>query len=233
KQNSGFEIATGLLPWARQIVLASPSPARLSVDTRSLVGVRARYVQPYEDWALAGGVIILDASIEAVEREGGHYRVKTKGSDGRALDFEMDDVIAATGFTCPLRDLAQIGVATFGQSHLPAQTPFWGSATVPGIYFAGTIMQGSQGLRKHGIPSNSGAVQGYRYNARVLARHIAEEKFGKKRTRRSLRPDAVVPYLLAEASRGPELWHQRSYLARVVSIDASEGIADEGIQPLA
>src|SRR5207302_2840727 len=79
KQNSGFEIATGLLPWARQIVLASPSPARLSVDTRSLVGVRARYVQPYEDWALAGGVIILDASIEAVEREGGHYRVKTKG----------------------------------------------------------------------------------------------------------------------------------------------------------
>ena len=95
---------------------------------------------------------------KAVEREGGHYRVKTKGSDGRALDFEMDDVIAATGFTCPLRDLAQIGVATFGQSHLPAQTPFWGSATVPGIYFAGTIMQGSQGLRKHGIPSNSGAV---------------------------------------------------------------------------
>ncbi|TMD79384.1 MAG: hypothetical protein E6I77_03765 [Chloroflexi bacterium] len=49
KQNSGFEIATGLLPWARQIVLASPSPTRLSVDTRSLVGVRARYVQPYED----------------------------------------------------------------------------------------------------------------------------------------------------------------------------------------
>src|SRR4029077_11097124 len=80
KQNSGFEIATGLLPSARQIVLASPSPAKLSVDTRSLVGVRARYVQPYEDWALAGGVIILDASIEAVDREGGHYRVKTKGS---------------------------------------------------------------------------------------------------------------------------------------------------------
>ena len=39
KQNSGFELATGLLPWARQIVLASPSTARLSVDTRSLVGV--------------------------------------------------------------------------------------------------------------------------------------------------------------------------------------------------
>ena len=74
KQNSGFEIATGLLPWARQIILASPSPTRLSVDERSLAGVRARYVQPYEDWALAGGVVVLDASIESVTRAGGAVR---------------------------------------------------------------------------------------------------------------------------------------------------------------
>ena len=64
KQNSGFELATGLLPWARRIVLCSPSPAKLSVNTRSLVGVRARYVQPFEDHVLGGGVAILDASIE-------------------------------------------------------------------------------------------------------------------------------------------------------------------------
>ena len=56
KQNSGFELASGLLPWARRIVLASPSPAKLSVNTRSLVGVRARYVQPFEDHVLGGGV---------------------------------------------------------------------------------------------------------------------------------------------------------------------------------
>jgi len=234
KQNSGFEIASGLLPWARQIVLASPSPTKLSVDTRSLVGVRARYVQPYEDWALAGGVIILDASIESVEREGTVYRVSTKSpQDGRSLTFMVDDVIAATGFVCPLGDLPKLGVATFGQSRLPAQTPFWESATTPGIFFAGTIMQGSQGLRKHGIPSNSGAVQGYRYNGRVLARHLATTRFGKQLARPKLQPDQVVSFLLAEASRGPELWHQRSYLARVVSCDPDEGITDEGIQPLA
>src|SRR5438552_221790 len=179
KQNSGFEIASGLLPWARQIVLASPSPTQLSVATRSLVGVRARYVQPYEDWALAGGVIILDASIEGVERRGDGFTVRTKNpQEERSRIFEVDDVIAATGFTTPLRDLPKLGVATFGQSRLPAQTRFWESATVRGIFFAGTIMQGSQGLRKHGIPSNSGAVQGYRYNARVLARHLAETRFG-------------------------------------------------------
>jgi len=234
KQNSGFEIASGLLPLARQIVLASPSHTKLSVETRSLVGVRARYVQPYEDWALAGGVVILDASIESVERTADGFRVHTKSpADGRMFVFEADDVIAATGFVTPLRDLPQLGVATFGQSRLPAQTPFWESATVPGIFFAGTIMQGSQGLKKHGIPSNSGAVQGYRYNARVLASHLAGQRFGRPAERPTLEAGAVVPFLLEQASHGPELWHQRSYLARVVETDPDRGITDEGIQPLA
>ena len=233
KQNSGFEIATGLLPWARQLVLASPSPTKLSVNTRTLVGVRARYVQPYEDAALAGGVIILDATIEEVKKVGAGYQVRTRNPAGHELTMAADDVIAATGFVTPLRDLPLLGVATFGQSRLPAQTPFWESATVPGIFFAGTITQGSAGLKKHGIPSNSGAVQGYRYNARVLARHLAEVRFGVHTPRPRLDPGDLVPYLLAELSRGPELWHQRSYLARVINLDRDSGITDEGILPLA
>src|SRR5204863_530628 len=181
---------------ARQIVLASPSPTRLSVDTRSLVGVRARYVQPYEDWALAGGVVILDASIESVEKTGATYRVHTKSpTDSSTLVFEVDDVIAATGFVAPLRDLPQLGVSVFGQSRLPAQTPYWESATLPGVYFAGTLMQASLGLKRHGIPSNSGAVQGYRYNARVLARHLAESRFGVTLERPAVNAGGVVTAL--------------------------------------
>jgi thioredoxin reductase len=232
KQNSGFEIATGLLPWARQLVLASPSPTKLSVDTRTLVGVRARYVQPYEDAALAGGVICLDTTIEQVMKDGAGYRVRTRNAAGRELTIPADDVIAATGFVTPIRDLPALGVATFGQSRLPAQTPFWESATRPGIFFAGTITQGAAGLKKHGIPSNSGAVQGYRYNARVLARHLAETRFGVPARREPLDPAALVPYLLEEVSHGPELWHQRAYLARVINLDRDTGITNEGIVPL-
>lgn len=234
KQNSGFEIATGLLPWARQIILASPSPTRLSVNTRSLVGVRARYVQPYEDAALAGGVVILDATIEEVASRAGGFLVRTQGAhDTAPMTFEVDDVIAATGFTAPLRDLPALGVRTFGQSGLPAQNPFWESATTPGIYFAGTLSQGAAGLKKHGIPSNSGAVQGHRYNARVLARHLAETRFGMALQRGQLLPSAVVSSLLEEGTRGPEVWHQRSYLARAISFDDPNGITDDGILPLA
>jgi hypothetical protein len=48
-----------------------------------------------------------------------------------------------------------------------------------------------------------------------------------------MQSDKLVPFLLAEASRGPELWHQRSYLAHVVNLDPRHGITDEGFIPLA
>ena len=234
KQNSGFELASGLLPWARSIVLASPSPARLSVVTHSLVGIRARYLQPYEDHVLAGGVGILEASIEAIQRAGDVLRATVRPSTGGdPVTFEVDEAIAATGFVAPLRDLPALGVATFGSSRLPAQTPYWESATVPGIYFAGTISQGAAGLKKHGMPANSGAVHGARYNARLLAGHIAGKHFGVPRPTRQFREPEILPFLLDEIRFAPELWHQRAYLARVVSLDPGRGAADEGFAPLA
>jgi thioredoxin reductase len=235
KQNSGFELASGLLPWARQIVLASPSPAKLSVNTKSLVGVRARYVQPYEDFVLGGGVSVLDAAIERLERTAdGAIRVALHRTDGGGeLTIDVDDVIAATGFVAPLLDLPGLGVATVGRSGLPAQTPYWESATAPGIYFAGTISQGAKGLQKHGLPANSGAVHGARYNARVLARHIARIRFGVELPSPAIAPAALVDRLVEEATCGPELWHQKAYLAWVASTGKDGGWRDEGIQPLA
>ena len=234
KQNSGFELASGLLQWASRIALSSPSPAKTSIETRSLVGVRARYVQPFEDSALGGGVDILSASIKGIARaQSGALAVSLERSDNALpMSVEADEVIAATGFTCPLLDLPDLGVATFGHSRLPAQTEFWESATVPGIYFAGTITQGSAGLKKHGIPPNSGALHGYRYNSRVLVREIARRHFGIDPERPSIDPADVRDHLLAEATLAPELWHQKAFLASVVSLDPVDGVRDEGILPL-
>ncbi|MFO1184817.1 MAG: NAD(P)-binding domain-containing protein [Bauldia sp.] len=233
KHNSGFEIATGLLSWAASLTLCSPSPAKLSVAVKSLVGVRARYALPFEDHALGGGVNILDGSIERIVRADGALRVDIRTTvGGTRMSLGADEVINVTGFVSPLRDLPRLGVATFGQSALPAQTAWWESATVPGIHFAGTITQGVAGLSKHGIPPNSGAVQGYRYNARLLARRLAETRFGKAGDRPSLRAGDVGGLLIGEVADGPALWHQKGFLAHAVSVSAENGIRDEGIVPL-
>ncbi len=234
KENSGFELATGLLQWAQRIVLCSPRPQKLSVNTHSLLGVRARYIQPVEDQILGGGVFILNASINRIDRRGSPFRIMCSRSEGGAeLAVDADEVIAATGFVCPLLDLPDLGVSVFGRSKLPSMTNYWESATVSGIYFAGTIGQGVSGMKKYGLPANSGAVHGARYNARTMAFHVAQKHFGVERARPSVEPSRLVDVLLEEATHAPELWNQKSYLARSFSLDPGKGIVDEGIVPLA
>jgi hypothetical protein len=148
------------------------------------------------------------------------------------LELEADELVLATGFRTPLRDLPELGVATVDEGRLPAQTPYWESVSAPGIYFAGNATQGSPGLRKYGATSSSSSVNGFRYNARVLARRIAERHFGIRPPRPQLPGDRVVPHLLAELARSPELWIQKGYLARVVTFDRDGGARDDGVLPL-
>ena len=223
KRNSGFEIADGLLPWARQIVLGSPRPVQTSVI--ALATVRVRYLQPYEDFGLGGGTFALDLAVERIERTDGGWRVLGQGTTRPgAVDLEVDDVIAATGFTTPLLDLPALGVRTVSQGRIPALTPFWESAAGSGIYFAGNASQGAPGLRKHGVGASSPAVHGFRYNARVMARHLAETHLGRACPRGRVDSEGLVAYLLEEASSAPELWAQKSYLARAVSEDGTSEI---------
>jgi thioredoxin reductase len=234
KQNSGFELASGLLQWASPIVLASPKPAQLSVNLHSLDGVRARYIQPWEDAQLGGGVFILDASIERLERDGGGITVHTRlSADGSPFPVAVDEVIAATGFTSPLRDLESLGVNLFGRSGWPVLTNHYESATVPGVWFGGTITQAVGGIKKYGIPANSGAVHGHRYNNRLMVDSVVERLTGRAPERPEVDPEAVVDVLLDSVSSAPELWHQKSYLARAISRDPDGRVRDEGIVSLA
>ena len=232
KRNSAFEIADALLPWAQRIVLVSPRPARTSVLAHTTV--RVRYLQPLEDHALGGGTFALDAAIDGIERsDTGTFCVLASGTTRPGkLTLEADAVIAATGFRTPLRDLPELGLATVAEGRIPALTPFWESISLPGAYFAGNASQGAPGLRKHGVSPSSPAVHGFRYNARLLARHLAERLAGVPPERRPLTEDCVVPFLVGELRKSPELWAQKGYLARVVVLDGDEGPADAGVQPL-
>jgi thioredoxin reductase len=230
KRNSGFEVAQGILPWARSIVLGSPRPVQ--TEALALSGLRVRYLHPYDEYARGGpGTYVLDVTIERIERDGGRFRVFTRGTtwDGR-LEFEVDDVIAATGFQAPLRDLPQLGLVTVADGRIPALTPFWESVSLPGVFFAGNASQGARGIGKRGAGASSTSVNGFRYNARVLVQHLARTLNGHAPAPGRV-PD-VVSFLLHELSSAPELWVQKGYLCRVVSV--SEGaFFDEGLAPLA
>jgi len=223
KRNSGFELADGLEPWARQIFLVSPRP----VQTRILASstVRVRYYEPLEDASWGGGTFALDAAVERIERtESGGFRLQAQGTTRPGpITLEADAAIAATGFRAPLQDLHQHGLATVADGRIPALTPYWESTTLPGIYFAGNAMQGAAGLRKHGVGSASGTVSGFRYNVRLMARHIAKS-LGHPQKLERLERDEIVPFLVSELRSGPEIWTQKSYLTRAVYPDGSTSI---------
>jgi thioredoxin reductase len=230
KRNSGFEVAQGILPWARSLILGSPRPVQ--TDALALSALRVRYLHPYDEYARGGpGTYVLDVTIERIEPSANGLRVVTHGTtwDGR-LEFEVDDVIAATGFRTPLGDLPQLGLVMVSDGRVPALTPFWESVSLPRVYFAGNASHGARGLEKRGAGASSTAVNGFRYNALVLAQHVTERLTGRTRPPRPV-PD-VVAFLLHELSAAPELWVQKGYLCRVVAADAN-GFADHGLLPLA
>jgi thioredoxin reductase len=230
KRNSGFELAQGLLPWARSIILGSPRPVQ--TEALALSPLRVRYLHPYDEYARGGpGTYVLDVAIERIERLGEGFRVIAHGTtwDGRMV-LDVDAVLAATGFQAPLRDLPQLGLVTVNDGRIPALTPFWESVALPGVYFAGNASQGAKGVPKRGAGASSTAVNGFRYNARVLAQHLAQTLTAYEPPHP--RVADVVSFLLRELSTAPEIWVQKGYLCRVVGNDGSSFV-DEGLVPLA
>lgn len=232
KRNSAFEVGEAVVrQGVRELTLVSPRPPDLGRLARS--PLRPWYLTPYDEHVRgAPGRYVLNASVERAERVEDGYRVHAVDPTRvEPLVLEADDVIAATGFEAPLQDLPGLGVATVLDGRLPALTPYFESVTVPGVFFAGNVTQAAQGLRKHGVASVSSMVCGFRYNARILARHLAETLSGVRLERPLVDPDRVVPYLLSELYRAPELAMQKGYLARVLSTYEG-GVRDEGILPL-
>jgi hypothetical protein len=189
----------------------------------ALSTVRVRYYEPVEDASWGGGTFALNAAVEAIERTSTGFRMRAQGTTQPGeIVLETDAAIAATGFRTPLRDLPDLGLATVGDGRIPALTPYWESTSLPGVYFAGNTTQGAAGLRKHGVGSASGTVSGFRYNARVLGRHLAQRLGSPPRLERVDGDRAA--FLASEINCAPELWTQKGYLARALFADGTTDI---------
>jgi thioredoxin reductase len=232
KRNSAFEVGESLLQrGVSELTLVSPRPPDLGRLARS--PLRPWYLTPLDEHTRgAPGRYVLNASVESVEHLADGYRVRIlEPTSAEPLTLSADVVIAATGFAAPLLDLPRLGLATHADGRLPALTPFWESATLPRVFFAGNITQAAPGLRKSGVASLSSMVCGFRYNARILARRIAEEVFGERAERAPIARAGVTGHLISLLNDAAELSMQKGYLARVVSIEA-DAVWDEGAMPL-
>jgi hypothetical protein len=186
-------------------------------------------VQPLEDALFGGGTFVVDVVLERIEPTPDGYKVYADGTSGLGkVTFEVDEVIACTGFATGLRDLRALGVGTFYKDRLPTQTPFWESTSVPRIYFAGATTQGQAGMRKYGWPSHSASIGGFRFNAKVQARHIAREHFGVHLPSPEIDPGTAVDYLLEQATSEAAIWSQHSNLARQLTFQ-NGAVRDDGI----
>lgn len=232
KRNSAFEVGEALSRQRiRELTLVSPRPPDLGRLARS--PLRPWYLTPYDEHVRgAPGRYVLNASVQRVERSGSGVLVHAVDpTRPEPLLLEADEVIAATGFEAPLGDLPRLGLATVLDGRLPALSPFFESVTLPGVFFAGNVTQAAPGLRKHGVASVSSMVCGFRYNARVLARHLTESVLGLRLEQPRVGAADVVPYLVSELDSAPELAMQKGYLARVLTV-GEDGVRDAGILPL-
>ena len=149
---------------------------------------------------------------------------------------EVDEVIAATGFVTPAawtcrtsasRRSARAGCRPRRRSGRARRCPASTSR--------GRSARARKGLKKHGIPANSGAVHGARYNARVLAAaHRRDATSGSSRSGRASRPDG------ARRRSSPTSWPRRPSCATSAATspgsstaDPAGGLRDDGVQPLA
>src|SRR4030095_13245473 len=114
----------------------SPRPVETAMLAFSPLSIR--YLSAYTEHIRGGtGSYVVDAAIERVERHAHGYRIHASGTTWEGeLGVESDEVIARTRCRAPVRDLPSMGVAMVSDDRMPAQSPYWESVSVPGIYFA-------------------------------------------------------------------------------------------------
>lgn len=216
KGNSSFELADPLIATTSLIHVASPKPIRMAWKTHHVGDLRAINNNLLDTYQLKSQNAVLDASIEAIERDGDEYRVTVSYShaEGEREVLTYDRVIAATGF--------RFDASIFDEScrprlaiedRFPDQTAAWESVNVDHLYVAGTLMQ----VRDYKKVTSS-FIHGFRYNLRSLNRLFGLRYHGEAWPSRPLDadPESLVDAILERVNRSSALWQQFGFLGDVV-----------------
>jgi thioredoxin reductase len=219
KGNSAFETADNLIPTTALLHVASPNPVKLAWKTHFVGHLRAVNNNFLDTYQLKTQNAVLDCTVDRIQRRDGEYVVSVRYSHARGESEEItyDRVIVCAGFRFDDSIFADdCRPELVINNRFPAQTPEWESINVPGLYFAGTLMQAND-YKKH----TSAFIHGFRYNVRALFRMLEKKHHRRDWPAREIEPtpDGLVEAALTRINRTSALWQQLGFLHDVIVVD--------------
>ncbi len=220
KGNSGFETADALVENAAVIHVAGPHSVKLAWQTHYVGHLRAVNNNFLDTYQLKSENAVLDGTVERIEpRTDGGFRVQFRyaRTAGKLRELEYDRIIACTGFrfdASVFDDSCRPALVI--EDRFPRLTSAFESATIPGLYFAGTITQ-SRDFKK----STSGFIHGFRYGARALHRVLNARNHDTPWPMTELEPspEAIGDAVIARVNVSSCLWQQFAVIGDVVTVD--------------
>jgi thioredoxin reductase len=219
KGNSAFETADALIETTSLIHVASPNPVNLAWKTHYVGHLRAVNNNFLDSYQLKSQNAVLDCTVERIERRDGQLVVSVRytHAHGETEELVYDRVIVCTGFRFDNSIFAEeCRPELVINNRFPAQTSEWESINVPGLYFAGTLMQAND-FKK----STSGFIHGFRYNVRSLFRML-EAKHHRKGWLASKEieatPEGLLEATIERVNTTDGLWQQYGFLNDVIVV---------------
>ena len=218
KGNSALETADNLVETAAVIHVAGPHSVRMAWNSHYVGHLRAVNNNFLDTYQLKSQNALLDGQVLSIEKgpDGDGYRVRFSFSraDEVVKELRYDRVIVCTGF--------RFDASVFDPSCRPALviddrfaelSPAYESVNVPGLYFAGTLMQ-QRDFKK----STGGFIHGFRYAVRALSRIFDERHHEQPWPHRQLEndPAALADAVVARVNRSSALWQQFGVLGDVI-----------------
>ena len=218
KGNSGFETADNLIESAAVIHVAGPGSLRMAWRSHYVGHLRAVNNNLLDTYQLKSQNALLDGTVERIERRDGGYVVTVSFARANEVtrDLRYDRVIVCTGFrfdTGLFADDCRPELVL--DDRFPAQTPEWESTNVPGLHFAGTLMQVRDFKR-----STGGFIHGFRYGVRALHRMFERSRHGLEWPHAVLpaEPAVLMDAVIARVNRTSALWQQFEVMCDLIVV---------------
>ncbi|GAB2969330.1 NAD(P)-binding domain-containing protein [Streptomyces pseudoechinosporeus] len=218
KGNSALETADNLVETAAVIHVAGPHSIKMAWNTHYVGHLRAVNNNFLDTYQLKSQNALLDGHVQSIDRDPQddtyHVRFAFSRADEVVKELRYDRVIVCTGF--------RFDASVFDPDSRPelvindrfaALSPAYESVNVPGLYFAGTLMQ-QRDFKK----STGGFIHGFRYAVQALSRILDERHHDRPWPQQPLDtdPSALADAVVARVNRSSALWQQFGVLGDLI-----------------